>query len=498
MSEESNVQDLLRQGIEAAREGKKVEARKLFEKVVELDDKNEKGWLWMASVVDTDEERRVCLGNVLFINPANERAQKAMEKIESRERELKDKQEVIPGITRRQLTLYAGGGIGFVLLILLLFIVITSSRNAQIAAEQAALVATSDSFTAVAVSATQVSIDATSTQLAIATPTLEATATFARATLPPEFTAVPTATLPVTATPLPPPSGVDGRLVGWSGEDANKTGYLPIGIFPLNAVGQFNRLGESNGRDVDVSADTQHLVYTRYFPVTFDFGVEQLGINGSDATVLSDNLQVIKAQMPSYCDTANTVAFVALPADTRNINFGDQNAPPPYQVYVLDIAAHTVSRLTNDQLAYSYPAMSPDCTRIAVVKNDAANGTDIVMIDTATLTQTPVTNDLTAFVESQIHWSPDGTQLIYAAYQANAPENNDIIIRPADGSGTPLLPIRDPSNDIYPVLSPDGRYIAFSSNRNGFYDIYIYDQTNSSLSQLTYTKAEDYVGAWIP
>ena len=59
MSEEQNLQDLMRQGIEAAREGKKAEAKVFFQQVVDVDDKNEKAWMWLASVVETDEERRV-------------------------------------------------------------------------------------------------------------------------------------------------------------------------------------------------------------------------------------------------------------------------------------------------------------------------------------------------------------------------------------------------------------------------------------------------------
>jgi Flp pilus assembly protein TadD len=39
-----NVQDLLKQGIEAAREGQKAEAREFFQQVIELDEKNERAW----------------------------------------------------------------------------------------------------------------------------------------------------------------------------------------------------------------------------------------------------------------------------------------------------------------------------------------------------------------------------------------------------------------------------------------------------------------------
>jgi len=47
VSEQDN-QDILRQGIEAAREGKKSQAHKLFKQVVELEADNEKGWFWLA------------------------------------------------------------------------------------------------------------------------------------------------------------------------------------------------------------------------------------------------------------------------------------------------------------------------------------------------------------------------------------------------------------------------------------------------------------------
>ena len=60
------------------------EARGLFEQVVELDEKSEKGWFWLASVVESDEERRICLGNVLHINPNNERAKRALDTLQAK------------------------------------------------------------------------------------------------------------------------------------------------------------------------------------------------------------------------------------------------------------------------------------------------------------------------------------------------------------------------------------------------------------------------------
>ncbi|HSJ57212.1 MAG TPA: tetratricopeptide repeat protein [Anaerolineae bacterium] len=68
------TEELLRQGIAAAREGRKAEALRILMQVTELDDRNERAWLWLSQVVDSAEDRIVCLENVLTINPANENA----------------------------------------------------------------------------------------------------------------------------------------------------------------------------------------------------------------------------------------------------------------------------------------------------------------------------------------------------------------------------------------------------------------------------------------
>lgn len=70
----ANVQGMVREGINAVKAGKKDEARALLLKAVELDPYNEDGWLWLSGLVDTPEDQRTCLENVLAINPANERA----------------------------------------------------------------------------------------------------------------------------------------------------------------------------------------------------------------------------------------------------------------------------------------------------------------------------------------------------------------------------------------------------------------------------------------
>jgi hypothetical protein len=73
-----DVTDTLNRAIAAAKAGRKAEARRLLETVLDADERNERAWLWLSDVVENDEERIVCLENVLTINPDNEVARKGL------------------------------------------------------------------------------------------------------------------------------------------------------------------------------------------------------------------------------------------------------------------------------------------------------------------------------------------------------------------------------------------------------------------------------------
>jgi hypothetical protein len=75
----ANVEGMVREGVNAYRAGKKEEARALLLRAVEIDQYNEQAWLWLSAVVESPEEQRTCLENVLTINPNNERARQGMD-----------------------------------------------------------------------------------------------------------------------------------------------------------------------------------------------------------------------------------------------------------------------------------------------------------------------------------------------------------------------------------------------------------------------------------
>ncbi len=76
-----NIDELLRIGMNAAKSGKKEEARRILLRVIDIDQHSVTAWLWLSSVVDDPEERRTCLENILEIAPNHELAKKGLEKL---------------------------------------------------------------------------------------------------------------------------------------------------------------------------------------------------------------------------------------------------------------------------------------------------------------------------------------------------------------------------------------------------------------------------------
>lgn len=73
------VEQWLLEGITAVKAGNREQARTLFMQVIAADKENESAWLWLSSVVEKEDDQRICLENVLTINPDNAAAWRRLE-----------------------------------------------------------------------------------------------------------------------------------------------------------------------------------------------------------------------------------------------------------------------------------------------------------------------------------------------------------------------------------------------------------------------------------
>jgi tricorn protease len=69
----------------------------------------------------------------------------------------------------------------------------------------------------------------------------------------------------------------------------------------------------------------------------------------------------------------------------------------------------------------------------------------------------------------------------------------------ANDDGTAVRRLTDhKARDVYPRFSPDGQWVAFSSNREGNYDVYLISAQGGKPRQLTFHSADDVVVGWSP
>jgi TolB protein len=84
--------------------------------------------------------------------------------------------------------------------------------------------------------------------------------------------------------------------------------------------------------------------------------------------------------------------------------------------------------------------------------------------------------------------SPDGKWLVFSSTRHS--EQPDIYLQRADGLAVTQI-TADESDDAYPQFSRDGKQIAFASNRSGNWDIYVMDADGNRVRQLTRTPAQE-------
>ncbi|HWC99479.1 MAG TPA: protein kinase [Candidatus Sulfopaludibacter sp.] len=153
-----------------------------------------------------------------------------------------------------------------------------------------------------------------------------------------------------------------------------------------------------------------------------------------------------------------------LSADQSKIAFAPVTSGPfNYDVTVFDIRRGTRERLTSEAKNSAVPVFSPDGKHIAFSSNRTGRYNPYI---TDGSNREKLVFDMQLAGGYPTDWSPDGKYLLYWG-------NEDLWIVPVDGKDKPYAIAKNRFEKNAGSFSPDGKWVAYSSNESGRYEIYL-------------------------
>ena len=204
---------------------------------------------------------------------------------------------------------------------------------------------------------------------------------------------------------------------------------------------------------------------------------------------------------PSWSPDGKRIAFMS--DRDGHVNMRDS---PNYEIYVMDADGGNQRNLTNHPDRDSSPSWSPDGKHIVFSSdrdNDRDENIEIYVMDADGGNQERLTNNLTE--DEYPSWSPDGKRIAFSARRDGHFENNfgityEIYVMDADGQNEQRL-TENRNNDWNSSWSPDGKRIAFMSDRKGDvvnWDLYVMDADGGNEQRLTENRVYDSSPSWAP
>lgn len=198
------------------------------------------------------------------------------------------------------------------------------------------------------------------------------------------------------------------------------------------------------------------------------------------------------ASFPRWSSDSEQIAFTLSNRGFRTTYLTRIDAPTTAQIFPF---------LPLDMMVYQW-VWSPDGTRVAFIAIDDATQlgenqrifTAPLADDADTLPLLSPLYDHAVSYDTPV-WSPDGTQIAYAAVER---VTSDIFIASVDSDDPPRRLTTMPANEHFPAWSSDGRWIAFTSGDNQYSEIYVVEVETGRLIRVTRDRVGDFTPLWRP
>jgi serine/threonine-protein kinase len=216
-------------------------------------------------------------------------------------------------------------------------------------------------------------------------------------------------------------------------------------------------------------------------------GGAQLAVSAEGTLVYVPGTAATANQMDWMTRDGKTSVLRATKADWGNPQFSPDGQKLAFEIYdgkqrdiwVYEWARDTLTQLTFDPGQDAFPVWTPDGQHIVFSSNRASPVSNLYWVnadgtgDVMRLTDGSETN----FGSS---WHPSGKFLAFTATRQGTARDLMILPMEADAArgwtpGTPIIFLSTPADEVLPMFSPDGRWIAYYSNEAGGanFDVYV-------------------------
>ena len=162
-------------------------------------------------------------------------------------------------------------------------------------------------------------------------------------------------------------------------------------------------------------------------------------------------------------------------------------------LFLVSNSGKKTKRLTRGRRAIS-PSFSPDGQHIAFIGSEAGTA-NVFLLDLATQKETQLTFFTGDVQLSALDWNIAINRIAVSRFDANG-RRNIFILNP---NSQKIRPLPDLGRDArWPVWSPDGRRIAFTSLQDHVPNVFVYNLATDSTHRATYLVTGVTVHDWLP